>query len=588
MPEYLNHVDPPDLGLLPTLRRLLRLWWQERRLGALGLSLALAYTLVSITIPLLTQRAIDNAIVNHAQRLWPYIVAIVGLAAVRFGINFSRRYATARIGIRIEARMRELLYHAYLRYPRAFFDRHATGQVLSRATNDLYPIRYFIGWGLVQGVQSLMMIVGAGIVLVIVNPRLALYTAVAMPPITVLALRFARRVSPLSRQVQERKGDVTEAADEAVVGIEMVQAFGREDDVRGRFGERAESVRDTVLRQAGVEAKHLPGLYYLPSLSIAAVVFFGGRQVIGGHLSIGQFVLFETLLLQLVWPLEALGWITNLGQRALASAGRSFAWLEGIQPLPEPAEPKHLPAGPVGVRFESVQFAYGGESGVLRDLDLSVEPGEIVAVCGPTGSGKTSLLNLLPRFYDPTGGHVLVGGIDTRDLPIAELRADVALVTQRPVLFSVTLRENLTAGREDAHWDDVLAACEAAGVDAFADNLPDGYDTLIGERGVNLSGGQRQRVALARALVTGARVVVLDDPLSAVDTLTERRLVKRLRPALDGRTVLVATQRLSTVELADRAVVLVDGRIVESGTPRDLLRAGGVFAELFADEVVAA
>jgi ABC-type multidrug transport system fused ATPase/permease subunit len=588
MPEYAHNLDPPDLGLLPTLRRLLRLWWLERRLGALGLSLAFAYTLVSITIPLLTQRAIDHAIVTHTQPLWPYIAAIVGLAAVRFVINFSRRYATARIGIRIEARMRELLYHAYLRFPRAFFDRHATGQVLSRATNDLYPIRYFIGWGLVQGMQSLMMIVAAGIVLVIVNPRLALYTAVAMPPITVLALRFARRVSPLSRQVQERKGDVTEAADEAVVGIEMVQAFGREDDVRSRFGGKAERVRDTVLRQAGVEAKHLPGLYYLPSLSIAAVVFFGGRQVIGGHLSIGQFVLFETLLLQLVWPLEALGWITNLGQRALASAGRSFAWLEGIEPLPEPLEPKHLPSGPLGVRFESVQFAYGGETGVLRDLDLVVEPGEIVAVCGPTGSGKTSLLNLLPRFYDPTGGQVLVGDVDTRDLAIAELRADVALVTQRPVLFSVTLRENLTAGREDARWDDVLAACAAAGVDAFAEDLPDGYDTLVGERGINLSGGQRQRVALARALVTGARVVVLDDPLSAVDTLTERRLVKRLRPALDGRTVLVATQRLSTVELADRAVVLVDGRIVESGTPRDLLRAGGMFAELFADEVVAA
>ena len=227
------------------------------------------------------------------------------------------------------------------------------------------------------------------------------------------------------------------------------------------------------------------------------------------------------------------------------------------------------------MRFEAVHFAYGGEDDVLRDLDLVIEPGEIVAVCGPTGSGKTSLLNLLPRFYDPTGGSVLVGGIDTRDLPIAELRADVALVTQRPVLFSVPLRENLTAGREDADWDEVLAACEAAGVDAFADELPDGYDTLIGERGVNLSGGQRQRVALARALVTGARVVVLDDPLSAVDTLTERRLVKRLRPALEGTTVLVATQRLSTVELADRAVVLVDGRIVESGTPRDLLRAGG-------------
>jgi ABC-type multidrug transport system fused ATPase/permease subunit len=588
MPEQVNTVDPPDLGLLPTLRRLLRLWWGERRLGALGLSFALAYALISIAIPLLMQRAIDNAVVAHTQRLWPYVLAIVALGTVRFGINFSRRYATARIGIRIEARMRELLYNAYLRYPRAFYDRHATGQVLSRATNDLYPIRYFIGWGLVQGIQSLMMIVGAGIVLVIVNPRLALYTAVAMPPITVLALRFARRVSPLSRQVQERKGDVTEAADEAVVGIEMVQAFGREDDVRGRFGERAEAVRNTVLRQAGVEARHLPGLYYLPSLSIAAVVYFGGRQVIAGHLSIGQFVLFETLLLQLVWPLEALGWITNLAQRALASAGRSFAWLEGILPLPEPASPRPLPTGPLSVRFESVRFAYGGEHDVLHDLDLVLEPGEIVAVCGPTGSGKTSLLNLLSRFYDPTGGRVLVGGIDTRDIAIAELRASVALVTQRPVLFSVPLRENLTAGHMDAAWSEVLAACTAAGVDAFVDELPDGYDTLIGERGINLSGGQRQRVALARALVTGARVVVLDDPLSAVDTLTERRLVGRLRPALAGHTVLVATQRLSTIALADRAVVLEEGRIVESGPPDELLRAGGAFTALFGDELAAA
>jgi ABC-type multidrug transport system fused ATPase/permease subunit len=587
MLPYANPVDPPDLGLLPTLRRLLRLWWGQRRMGAVGLSFALAYTLISTAIPILMQQAIDKAVVKHAQPLWPYLLVILALGSVRFVVNFLRRYATARIGIRIEARMRELLYEAYLRYPRAFYDRHATGQVLSRATNDLYPIRYFIGWGLVQGMQSLMMIVGAGIVLVIVDARLALYTAIAMPPITVLALRFARLVSPISRQVQERKGDVTEAADEAVVGIEMVQAFGREDDVRSRFGSRAEAVRDTVLRQAGVEARHLPGLYYLPSLSIAAVVFFGGKQVIGGHLSIGQFVLFETLLLQLVWPLEALGWITNLGQRALASAGRSFAWLEGIAPLPEPSVPQHLPEGPLPVRFEAVHFAYGGETDVLRDLDLVVEPGEIVAVCGSTGSGKTSLLNLLPRFYDPTGGRVLVGGVDTRDVPIAELRSSVALVTQRPVLFSVPLRENLTAGREDADWDDVLAACAAAGVDAFVDELPQGYDTLIGERGINLSGGQRQRVALARALVTGARVVVLDDPLSSVDTLTERRLVRRLRPALAGRTVLVATQRLSTVEIADRAVVLVDGEIVENGKPADLIRAGGPFAALFGEELAA-
>ena len=587
MPSTVNPVDPPDLGLRPTFRRLLRLWWGQRRLGFLGLTFALLYATISILIPILLSQAIENSIVSHTKPLWPYLLAIVVLASLRFGVNFTRRYATARIGVRIEAQMREMLYRAYLRYPRAFYDRHATGQVLSRATNDLYPIRYFIGWGLVQGMQSVMMIVATSIVLVVVNPKLALFTAVAMPPITVLALRFARRVSPISRQVQERKGDVTEAADEAVVGIEMVQAFGREDDVRERFGDRAGAVRDTVLRQAGVEARHLPGLYYLPSLSIAAVVYFGGTQVIQGNLSIGQFVLFETLLLQLVWPLEALGWITNLGQRALASAGRSFAWLEGIAPMPEPAAPRALPPGPLGVRFEAVRFAYGAEVDVLRQLDLAIEPGEIVAVCGPTGAGKTSLLNLLPRFYDPTGGRVLVGGVDTRDVMVEELRSAVALVTQRPVLFSQSLRKNLTAGRDDADWAEVLAACEAAGVDHFAPGLPDGYDTLIGERGINLSGGQRQRVALARALVTNARVVVLDDPLSAVDTLTERRLVKRLRPALAGRTVLVATQRLSTVELADRAVVLIDGRVAESGTPRELLRAGGPFAELFADEVAA-
>jgi ABC-type multidrug transport system fused ATPase/permease subunit len=589
MSTYVNSVDPPDLGLLPTFRRLLRLWREHWKLGVFALSCSLVYTLISVAIPILIQRAIDNAIVPHKENeLPPYLAAIGGLALLRFIINFNRRYATARIGIRIEARMRELLYQAYLRYPRAFYDRHATGQVLSRATNDLYPIRYFIGWGLVQGMQSVMMIVAAGIVLALVDPQLTLYAAVSLPLIGFVAYRFGHRVSPISRRVQARKGDVTEAADEAVVGIEMVQAFGRENDIRERFGERAEGVRSAALDQAGVEATYVPGLYYLPALSIAAVVFFGGRAVIDHQITIGQFVLFETLLLQLVWPLEAIGWILDLAQRALASAGRSFGWLEGIEPLPEPTSPRHLPSGPIGLRFARTSFAYGGEVDVLHDLDLVVEPGEIVAICGSTGAGKTSLLNLLPRFYDPTGGSVLVGDVDTREVPIAELRSDVALVTQRPVLFSVTLRENLTAGREDAEWDEVLAACEAAGVDAFAPKLPDGYDTLIGERGINLSGGQRQRVALARALVTRARVVVLDDPLSAVDTLTERRLVGRLRPALEGRTVLVATQRLSTVAIADRAVVLLDGRIVESGKPADLLRAGGDFAALFGDEVIAA
>ena len=585
----MTNVDPSDLTLWPTIRHLFPLWRAQWRLVSVGLACALVFTLLSLTIPILVQRTIDDAIDGGDRSLLvPYLAAIVVVASLRFVVNFTRRYATARIGITVEARLRSMLYEAYLRYPRAFYDRHATGEVISRATNDIYPVRYFIGWGVVQAIQSVLMLIGAAIVLTVVNWQLALTAAVAMPPIAVLTYFFAHRVFPISREVQRKKGHLTEASDEAVVGIEMVQAFGREDDVRDRFSDRAEAVRHETMRQASVEARFLPGLVFLPTLGIAAVLLIGGREAIAGNLTIGQFTLFITLLLQLVWPLEALGWIINLGQRATAAASRSFAWLDGIESLPEPEQPASLPDGPLPVRFEAVRFAYSTGGEVLSGIDLDAAPGEIVAVCGPTGAGKTSLLNLLPRFYDPTEGRVLIGGVDARDVSLAELRRAVAIVTQKAVLFSVPLRDNLLAARPDADWADVLDACEAAGVAEFVDDLPDGYDTLIGERGVNLSGGQRQRVALARALIAGSRVLVLDDPMSAVDTETERHLVENLRPAVAGRTVLISGQRLSTVLVADRAIVLRDGKIVEQGLPEDLIRAGGPFAELFGEEALAA
>jgi ABC-type multidrug transport system fused ATPase/permease subunit len=584
-----NPVDPPDLPLWQTIRHLYPLWRAQRRLVLIGLVCALAFTGLSLTIPVLVQRTIDDAIDGPDRSLLvPYLVAILVVAAIRFGVNFTRRYATARIGIAIEAGLRSMLYEAYLRYPRAFYDRHATGEVISRATNDIYPVRYFMGWGVVQAIQSMMMLVGAGIVLVLVNPTLALIAALAMPPVAILTYLFAHRVFPISREVQRRKGHLTEASDEAVVGIEMVQAFGREDDVRDRFHGRAEDVRRETMRQASVEARFLPGLIFLPTLGIAAVLLVGGREAIEGNLTIGEFTLFITLLLQLVWPLEALGWIINLGQRATAAASRSFAWLDGIASLPERDDPVRLPAGPLTLRMEDVHFRYATGSEVLSGIHLEAAPGEIVAVCGATGAGKTSLLNLLPRFYDPTAGRVLLGGVDLREVALAELRTSVAVVTQKPVLFSIRLRDNLLGGRPDADWSEVLDACEVAGVAAFVEELPDGYDTLIGERGVNLSGGQRQRVALARALIANARVIVLDDPMSAVDTETERHLVEHLRPALSGRTVLISGQRLSTVLVADRAVVIEHGRVVEDGRPEALLQARGAFARLFGDEALAA
>ena len=585
----MDHVDPPDLALWPTLRRLFPLWWEQRRLVAIGFVCALAFTTLSITIPVLIKRVIDEAIVGPDDgRLVPYLGLIVVLATVRFGVNFTRRFATARVGIAVEARLRGMLYHAYLTYPRAFFDRHATGEVISRATNDVYPVRYFIGWGVVQGMQSAMMITGAAIVLTLVNARLALYAALAMPPIAILTWFFAHKLFPISRLVQAKKGHLAEATDEAVVGIEMVQAFGREDDVRTRFLGRAEAVRHETMRAASVEAYYLPGLLFLPSLGIAAVLLFGGREVIAGQLTIGEFMLFITLLLQLVWPLEALGWIINLGQRAVASAGRSFAWLDGIEPLPEPSEPKQLPAGALRgpLRRRPLRVRNGGRGASGRRPRRRA--GRDRRRLRPDGLGEDDAAQpaspLLRPHRWPRPRRRCRHSRPRR----ARLRNAVAIVTQKPVLFSVLLRENLLSARPDADWDEVLAACDAAGVSAFADELPEGYDTLIGERGVNLSGGQRQRVALARALLAGARVLVLDDPMSAVDTETERLLVENLRPAVAGRTVLVATQRLSTIGVADRAIVLEDGHIVEEGRPAALLAAGGLFTALFGDESVAA
>ena len=581
--------DPPDYGLRATAGRLLHVWREQWRLTALALLYALAYSVLSLAIPILVARTIDGSILSDERPLWPQLALIGVLAIVRSGVNFLRRYATARVGVGVEARMRELLYAAYLQFPRAFYGVHPTGQVVSRATNDLYPIRYFIGWGLVQGAQSAMMIVGAGIVLGVTNLELALWSALPLPLIAIVAWRFARRVIPISRQVQARKGDVTESADEAVVGIEMVQAFGREDDVRRRFADRASAVRDEVLRQAHVESRHLPSLFYLPSVSVAVVLYLGGREVIDGTLTYGEFALFIQLLLQLVWPLEAMGWIINLGQRALASAGRSFAWLERVPLLPERDPPLPLPADRrLSVQLRGVRFGYPGSGEVLTGVDLTVEPGEVLAVCGATGEGKSTLLSLVPRFHDPTAGTVLLGGRDLRELSISDVHDAVALVTQRPVLFSEPLRMNLVAGRPDAEWAAVEAACEVAGVTRFVDELPDGWDTLIGERGVNLSGGQRQRVALARALLKDAPVLVLDDPLSAVDTRTEEQIVARLREAVAGRAVLLATQRLSTLALADRIAVLHDGVIVESGTPAELLERGGSFTALFGEDAAVA
>ncbi len=307
---------------------------------------AFAYTALSLSLPIIVQHVIDDAIVPDDQsRLLELLGLMVALTALRAGVSFCRRYATATVGIRVEAHMRSLLYDGYLRFPRAFYDRQPTGQVVSRATNDLYPIRYFVGWGSVQTIQSAITIVAATALMLWVDPVLTIAAGLCMPLIVWLAWRFASGVTPISRVIRQRQADVTESAEESVVGIEMVQAFGREDTVRERFDGRASLVRDGFVDAARVEARYLPAMFLMPLWAIGLVLLVGGLRVIDGHLTIGEFVLFQTVLLQLAWPLEALGWIIDLGQRAIASAGRSFAWLDGVRSQEDPAEPSRPARG---------------------------------------------------------------------------------------------------------------------------------------------------------------------------------------------------------------------------------------------------
>jgi ATP-binding cassette subfamily B protein len=451
---------------------------------------------------------------------------------------------------------------------------------MSRATIDLQSVRFFLGYGLIFFAQHIVTIVVVGVVLFVYSWQLALVALAVTPAIVFTAYRYSRASHPVLRDVQEKLADVAIVAEESIVGVHVVKSFSQEERRSGRFAAAADAVFRQTLRANRQRAVYVPLLAFMPVLAQAAVLLVAGRMVVSGTLSIGEFIAFNLLLAMLVMPLRMLGMWIGQAQRATAAGERIFEILDEPEEIADRPEARPLPPGPGAVRFEAVDFAYEPERVVLSEIDLAIDAGRTVALIGGTGSGKTTLAALVPRFYDATRGRVLVDGVDVRDLQRRSLRREVGVISQDPFLFSASVRDNIAFGMPDAPHEAVEAAAQAAQAHEFIDELPQGYDTIIGERGITLSGGQRQRIAIARALLIDPRILVLDDATASVDATTEAKIRTGLREVMRGRTTIIIAHRLSTIALADEIVVLDEGRIAARGTQTELLEDSPIFREI--------
>ncbi|MBM2621518.1 ABC transporter ATP-binding protein [Actinoplanes sp. LDG1-06] len=562
------------------LRRALPLVKAHRALLITSLTLSFAGLIVQVQIPNLVRVGIDDAIVEKTAQLSTYVWWIVGLALLQGLINFLARLYLLRTAFELEYDLRNIVYAHLARMPFGFYDRVQTGELMSRSGSDIRAVQLYLSFGPSILVQCLIAVVAFGLMLSI-NVPLAIVAMATMPVIGLLGVSMRKAIFPVSWMIQARLAQLATVVDENIQGVRIVKAFSAEGRQLRQLAESADRIRWAYRQDARIRSRWNPVLDNLPRLGLALVLLVGGWMVIEGSTTVGTIVAFNSYVLMLQPPFRLLGMMIMMGQRASASARRIYDILDTPSDVVDGPEPVVVPLRG-DLAFDEVGFAYPNGTPALDGLNLRIRAGETVAVVGGTGSGKSTLGRLIARFYDVSAGRVTIDGHDVRSLALESLRQQVGIVPDEPFLFSLSLHDNIAYGKPEASRAEVESAAIAAGADEFIRALPDGYDTVVGERGYTLSGGQRQRVAIARALLVNPPVLVLDDATSAIDVTVEQRIHSSLRDQMRGRTTLIVAHRLSTIGLADRVVLMEGGRVIADGTHASLLASEPRYAAVLA------
>jgi len=555
----------------------------ERRALLLGAASGLVWSIAKILVPVLAGVAVDRGIIHDRRgALLTWSLALVAVGVVQAVTTGLRRYQAFSIAYRVETDLRQRLFAHLQRLHFAYHDRAQTGQLLARSATDLQQINNF-NTLLPISVANVAIVSGVAVILFVINWRLAVLALVALPLLIFVARRFSTKIFPASMALQAGLAELSVLAEETVSGVRVVKGFGAEPVFADRMRARAGEVYTRAVQVVRVRGNYLPPLDFIPALGVTAVVWYGSHQALDGHLSIGVLTTFYLFVLLLINPLRMTGMLVAQAERAVAAAERINQILETEPAIVDAPAPVRLPPGKGHIRFEATRFAYDpGSAPVLDGFDLEIAAGEAVALVGATGSGKTTVAKLLPRFYDATGGRILLDGVDIRDVRVRDLRRAVSIVFEDTFLFTDTVRDNIAFADPEASDDEVERAARLAGAHEFIVELEDGYNTIIGERGFSLSGGQRQRLALARAIIADPRVLILDDATSAVDPTKEHEIRGALQQVMEGRTTIVIAHRPATIALADRVVLLREGLVIAEGTHEGLLASSAPYREVLA------